>query len=164
MLKETLHNQALQKALYAGVTVALLGYSCLFSYVRVARAETPVSDVPQTLTATEIHLPPEPVKSLGGALEAPRQQTFVISAYYSPMPNQAKYVTGSYAGDIRLNGDGVKAADGSHVYPGMIAAPKSYAFGTKMKIPGVGIVAVHDRGGAIVHSGERGNSYDRLDV
>ncbi len=91
-------------------------------------------------------------------------KTFLISAYYSPLPNQIKYVTGSYDGDIRLNGDGVKAADGTEVYPGMVAAPKSYSFGTKMKIPGIGIVAVHDRGGAIVHAGERNNSYDRLDV
>jgi peptidoglycan hydrolase-like protein with peptidoglycan-binding domain/3D (Asp-Asp-Asp) domain-containing protein len=93
-----------------------------------------------------------------------KKKTFIISAYYSPLPGQARYVTGSYAGDIRLNGDGVKSADGTQVYPGMVAAPKSYAFGTKMEIPGIGTVAVHDRGGAIVHTGERGNAYDRLDV
>ncbi len=92
------------------------------------------------------------------------EQTFIISAYYSPLPGQQRYATGSYNGDIRLNGDGVKAADGTEVYPGMVAAPKSYAFGTKMKIPGIGVVAIHDRGGAIVPSGQRGNAYDRLDV
>jgi len=91
-------------------------------------------------------------------------KTYIISAYYSPLPGQAKYVTGSYEGDIRLNGGGVHGADGTSVYPGMIAAPSTYAFGTKMKIPGIGTVSVHDRGGAIVHSGERGNAYDRLDV
>ena len=67
------------------------------------------------------------------------QQTFIISAYYSPIPGQAKYVTGSYEGDIRLNGSGVNSADGTPVYPGMIAAPSTYAFGTKMNIPGIGI-------------------------
>lgn len=92
------------------------------------------------------------------------QQTFVISAYYSPVPGQERYATGSYEKDIRLNGSGVKSADGTPVYPGMIAAPSSYAFGTKMNIPGIGLVAVHDRGGAIVHAGERGHSYDRLDI
>ncbi|MBN1494713.1 peptidoglycan-binding protein [Candidatus Peregrinibacteria bacterium] len=92
------------------------------------------------------------------------QQTFTISAYYSPLPGQTRYVTGSYEGDIRLNGNGVHSADGTQVYPGMIAAPSSYAFGTKMNIPGIGIVAVHDRGGAIVHAGQRGHAYDRLDV
>lgn len=92
------------------------------------------------------------------------KQMFTISAYYSPIEGQTKYVTGSYEGDIRLNGSGVNSADGTPVYPGMIAAPSTYAFGTKMNIPGVGIVAVHDRGGAIVHAGERGHVYDRLDI
>ncbi len=92
------------------------------------------------------------------------QQYFTISAYYSPIEGQERYVTGSLAGDIRLNGSGVNSADGTPVYPGMIAAPSTYAFGTKMNIPGVGIVAVHDRGGAIVHAGERGHAYDRLDI
>ena len=91
-------------------------------------------------------------------------KTFIISAYYSPIEGQQRYVTGSLSGDIRLNGSGVNGADGTPVYPGMIAAPKTYAFGTKMNIPGVGTVAVHDRGGAIVNSGQRGNAHDRLDV
>ena len=96
--------------------------------------------------------------------KAAETRTFIISAYYSPLPGQQKYVTGSYAGDIRLNGNGTNGADGTPVYPGMIAAPKTYAFGTKMHIPGIGTVAVHDRGGAIVVSGQRGNAHDRLDV
>lgn len=90
-------------------------------------------------------------------------KTFTISAYYSPLPCQNRYATGSYEADIRLNGRGVRGADGSPVYPGMVAAPKSYDFGTKMEIPGIGIVAVHDRGGAIV-TGNGVNSYDRLDI
>ncbi|MBT4917694.1 hypothetical protein HN709_04640 [Candidatus Peregrinibacteria bacterium] len=94
----------------------------------------------------------------------PYSKTFTISAYYSPLACQQTYVTGSYRGDIRLNGNGTNGADGTEVYPGMIAAPKSYDFGTKMYIPGVGIVAVHDRGGAIVeHDGSSG-VYDRLDI
>lgn len=92
------------------------------------------------------------------------QKTFIISAYYSPLQGQNRYVTGSYAGDIRLNGNGTNGADGTQVYPGMIAAPKTYAFGTKMKIPGIGVVAVHDRGGAIVNAGQRGQAHDRLDI
>jgi len=40
-------------------------------------------------------------------------------------------------------------------------APKNYPFGTKIKIPGVGVVAVHDRGGAIVNAGQRNQSHDR---
>ena len=100
----------------------------------------------------------------GATVTYPYQHTFVISAYYSPLENQKKYVTGSYKGDIRLNGHGVHGADGSDVYPGMIAAPKNYPFGTKLKIPGVGIATVHDRGGAIVNAGQRNQAHDRLDV
>jgi peptidoglycan hydrolase-like protein with peptidoglycan-binding domain len=95
---------------------------------------------------------------------APYTDTFIISAYYSPLPNQVKYVTGSYEKDKRLNGNGTNGADGVQVYPGMLAAPKSYAFGTKLEIPGLGVGAVHDRGGAIVEAGVRGHEHDRLDV
>lgn len=89
-------------------------------------------------------------------LTYPYKKTFVVSSYYSPLPGQKRYFTGTYEGDVRLNGDGVIAADGSRVYPGIAAAPRIYPFGTKMEIPGFGIVAIHDRGGAI-----KGN---RLDI
>lgn len=91
-------------------------------------------------------------------------QTFIITAYYSPLPGQEHYVTGSYEGDIYLNGNGTHGADGTPVFPGMVAAPKAYAFGTKLYIPGIGMTSVHDRGGAIQVAGERGNAYDRLDI
>lgn len=94
----------------------------------------------------------------------PYSKYFTISAYYSPLPCQNRYATGSYEGDIRLNGYGVHGADGTDVYPGMIAAPKTYAFGTKMDIPGIGVVAVHDRGGAIKPSNGQEGVYDRLDI
>lgn len=102
----------------------------------------------------------EPVEEVPPTVETPEpsynNQIFTISAYYSPVQGQNRYVTGSYAGDIRLNGGGVRGADGTPVFPGMIAAPSTFAFGAKMHIPGIGTVAVHDRGGAI-----KGN---RLDV
>jgi len=96
--------------------------------------------------------------------EFPYLKTFIISAYYSPLPCQQHYNTGSYASDLALNGNGTNGADGTQVFPGMIAAPKSYPFGTKMDIPGIGIVAVHDRGGAIVSTDTGAFDYDRLDV
>lgn len=96
--------------------------------------------------------------------EFPYNETFVISAYYSPLLEQEQYVTGSYEGDITLNGDGVLSADNTKVYPGMIAAPSKYPFGMKMGIPGLGIGSVHDRGGAIKSKEDTGQSYDRLDV
>lgn len=97
----------------------------------------------------------------------PYTKLFSISAYYSPLPGQAKYVTGSYQGDIRLNGRGTNGADGTPVYPGMVAAPRSYPFGTKLYIPGVGVTGIHDRGGAIVEGvGDAGGGpkHDRLDL
>ncbi len=94
----------------------------------------------------------------------PYQETFIISAYYSPCPDQVVYFRGSYDADRRLNGNGTNGADGTQVYPGMLAAPRSYAFGTKLAIPGLGVGAIHDRGGAIVDAGVRSNAYDRIDV
>lgn len=94
----------------------------------------------------------------------PYVKTFTISAYYSPLPCQDRYATGNYKSDIRLNGNGTNGADGTEVYPGMVAAPKSYAFGTKLFIPGIGTVAVHDRGGAIVENDGENGVYDRLDI
>jgi len=87
-------------------------------------------------------------------------QKFQVSAYYSPQPNQEKYVSGSYAVDLKMNGNGTHGADGTPVYIGMISAPSKYAFGTQLYIPGLGIGTVHDRGGAIYAS----KGYDRLDV
>jgi peptidoglycan hydrolase-like protein with peptidoglycan-binding domain/3D (Asp-Asp-Asp) domain-containing protein len=102
--------------------------------------------------------------TVAAAPSYPYNHTFTITAYYSPLPCQDYYTTGSYEGDKRLNGNGVAGADGTAVFPGMIAAPKVYSFGTKMNIPGVGTVAVHDRGGAILAGGGREGVYDRLDI
>lgn len=109
--------------------------------------------------AEETEVPPPPEEADEYYL-----QTFIITAYYSPLTGQDNYVTGSYEGDIRLNGNGTNGADGTPVFPGMIAAPKSYPFGMKLYIPGVGLTSIHDRGGAIVDAGVRNNAYDRLDV
>lgn len=87
-------------------------------------------------------------------------QEFVVSAYYSPLPGQARYMRGTYEGDIRLNGRGTNGADGTEVFMGMLAAPKSYRFGTKIDLPGLGMGSVHDRGGAIIAK----SNYHRIDV
>jgi peptidoglycan hydrolase-like protein with peptidoglycan-binding domain/3D (Asp-Asp-Asp) domain-containing protein len=92
---------------------------------------------------------------------APYEQDFVITAYYSPEESQCCYIRGSFGGDIALNGEGHHGADGSEVFAGMAAGPKSYAFGTTINLPGLGIVAVHDRGGAIKNLQ---NGSDRLDL
>lgn len=91
-------------------------------------------------------------------------KTFIATAYYSPLPNQESYYLGSYEKDKRLNGGGERAADGTGVYAGMIAAPKTYAFGTKIMLDGLGVVSVHDRGGAIVSASNGSHAYDRIDI
>lgn len=93
----------------------------------------------------------------------PYQETFIVTAYYSPLPDQEFYVTGSFEADKRLNGNGTHGADGTPVYPGMIAAPSTYAFGTRISCPGYIDGEIHDRGGAIVKAGVRSNAHDRLD-
>ena len=92
------------------------------------------------------------------------KHTFKITAYYSPLPNQAKYLRGSYEADIRLNGKGEYGASGVKVFPGMLAAPRTFPFGTKIKIGSFGVGTVADRGGAIVNAGENSQSYDRIDM
>lgn len=87
------------------------------------------------------------------ALGEPFEQDAVLTAYYSPKPDQCCYVTGTFESDAELNGQGFHAADGTAVYPGMLAAPASYPFGTRVVVPGVGTFTVHDRGGAIVEQG-----------
>jgi peptidoglycan hydrolase-like protein with peptidoglycan-binding domain/3D (Asp-Asp-Asp) domain-containing protein len=96
--------------------------------------------------------------------EKPQQKIFYVSGYYSPQEGQSFYLRGNLDQEIKLNGAGVHGASGKDVYSGMLAAPKGYTFGTKIKLEGVGVGTVDDRGGAIVEAGKRGNSYDRIDI
>jgi len=88
------------------------------------------------------------------------QKLFRISGYYSPLPSQNVYTRDTYEAELRLNGRGVNGASWAPVYNGMVAAPKSYAFGTVIVIPGLGVGEVKDRGGAIVAN----EWYDRIDI
>ncbi|MDQ7009226.1 MAG: hypothetical protein Q9M94_02955 [Candidatus Gracilibacteria bacterium] len=89
---------------------------------------------------------------------------FRITAYYSPLPNQTHYIMGDYKKELRMNGKGIRGASGKKVFSGMIAAPSKYSFGTKIKLKGLGVAEVADRGGAIVKAGERNFKYDRIDI
>lgn len=79
-----------------------------------------------------------------------------VTGYYSPLPDQERYATGSYNGDIKLNGRGIRAADETPVYLGMAAGPPHMDYGTKLIIKDLSghdmpnIYTVHDRGSAIV--------------
>jgi len=92
------------------------------------------------------------------------ERTFIVTAYYSPLLGQAKYVTWSYARDIRLNWNGTNGASGKWVHPGFLAAPKNYDFGTKIHFEGLWVWVVEDRGWAIVNAGKRWYEHDRIDI
>ena len=141
-----------------------IGLAVGLSLVAVPVGYAAFQEVEEAVTATGDEAAKTSVSETTTSAVYPYQKTFIISAYYSPLVGQDRYVTGSYEGDIRLNGSGVNSADNTPVYPGMIAAPSTYRFGLKMDIPGLGVGAVHDRGGAIVKAGVRSNAYDRLDV
>lgn len=87
-------------------------------------------------------------------------QRIRTTAYYSPAPDQAAYATGTVEGDLALNGQGVRTADGTAPRHGVLAAPADYPFGTRMHLDGFGLGTVHDRGGKIVRHG----NVDRVDV
>lgn len=89
---------------------------------------------------------------------------FIVTAYYSPVPNQEEYITGDYEWDVRLNGSWITWKSGKEVFPWMIAAPQKYAFGTKVYIEWLWTWSVEDRGGAITESSDWWPSYDRIDV
>lgn len=101
-----------------------------------------------------------PTAAIAQAVNAPYEQEFMLTAYYSPLPDQCCYVKGSLEADKILNGNGTHGADGTAVYPGMLAAPPTYAFGTRIALPGLGTLTVHDRGGAI----QEWDDVHRLDV
>jgi len=111
------------------------------------------TEIDGRVTRTRFPFPCErPVRS------AARRVT--TSAYYSPEPDQARYATGTLAGDARLNGPGVRPAAGTAPAHGVLAAPPAYPFGTALHVDGYGLGRVHDRGGAIVRTG----GSDRLDL
>jgi peptidoglycan hydrolase-like protein with peptidoglycan-binding domain/3D (Asp-Asp-Asp) domain-containing protein len=95
------------------------------------------------------------------AAEEPYHQEFVVTAYYSAKPNQCCYFRGNYDDEITFNGRGTNGADGTPVYPGMIAAPPTYAFGTRITLDGLGTATVHDRGSRIIEWGE---DLHRIDI
>ncbi|NDK08015.1 hypothetical protein EOM39_02075 [Candidatus Gracilibacteria bacterium] len=97
-------------------------------------------------------------------VSADEMKTFIVTAYYSPLPDQQYYLKGNYEDEIKLNGRGIRGASGLEVFNGMLAGPAKYPFGTKIYLEGIGTGIIADRGGAIVEAGERGYDVDRIDV
>jgi hypothetical protein len=110
--------------------------------------DTPVSR--KLLTYTAIYLItlfalPSETSFAADTAGTQTQKTFIVTAYYSPIPGQKNYQMGSYKADIRLNGNGTHGASGTPVFTGMIAAPKTYVFGTQIFFDGLGLGRVEDR-------------------
>lgn len=92
------------------------------------------------------------------------ERYFYVTAYYSPLPNQNRYTTGTYWWDVRLNGEWKHTASWKWVFTGLLAAPRNYDFGTKIELEGIWVGSVEDRGWAIVNAWERWHEYDRIDI
>ncbi len=93
-----------------------------------------------------------------------QKQTFVVTAYYSPLDYQAFYYKGSSVDEKILNWNGTHWASGKPVFNWMLAAPSTYAFWWKIYFPALWVWEISDRGGAIVHAGERQYNHDRIDI
>jgi len=89
---------------------------------------------------------------------------FIVTAYYSPLPDQKYYLKGNYKAEKRLNWEGIKWASWKRVFSGILAAPKKYRFWTKIYLKWLWVGVVEDRGWAIVKAGNRGYKSDRIDV
>jgi len=89
---------------------------------------------------------------------------FVVTAYYSPLPNQNYYLKWNYESEIKLNWRWFRWASWKEVFSWMIAAPKNYEFWTKIYLEWVWIWSVEDRWWAIVNAWQRGYKYDRIDI
>ncbi len=92
------------------------------------------------------------------------QTYFVVTAYYSPLPNQQHYLKWNYEDEIILNWEWIKWASWKKVYPWMLAGPKNYSFWTKIYLEWVWVWSIDDRWWAIVQAWVRGYEYDRIDM
>lgn len=96
--------------------------------------------------------------------ETSNETYFIVTAYYSPLPDQETYITWNYISEKILNWEGIRWASWRWVYSGMLAAPKKYNFWTKIQLDWLWIGWVEDRGWAIVQKWQRWFKYDRIDV
>lgn len=89
---------------------------------------------------------------------------YMVTAYYSPLPGQEFYLTWDYESEKVLNWEWIAWASWKWVFSGMLAAPKTYAFWTKIYLEWLWVWEVSDRWWAIVTAGNRWYQNDRIDV
>lgn len=88
---------------------------------------------------------------------------FIVTAYYSPLPWQEKYLTWSYESEMKLNG-WWNTASWKKPSTWTIAAPRNYPFWTKIYLEWYWIWTVEDRWWAIVNAWDKWFLHDRLDI
>ena len=92
------------------------------------------------------------------------EKYFVVTAYYSPLPDQDYYMRGTLEKEKILQWNWTHWASWKNVFSWMLAAPKDYDFWTKIYLEWLWVWVVEDRWQAIVKQGERWYNHDRLDV
>jgi len=97
-------------------------------------------------------------------VKASEDNYFIVTAYYSPLPDQKTYLKWNYEDEKKLNWEWLNWASGKKVFIGMLAAPQNYSFWTKIELEWLGIWEVADRWWAIVMAWNRWYEYDRIDV
>jgi len=99
------------------------------------------------------------------------ETSFIVTAYYSPLPNQKRYSYSTYTKryrtyteEKRLQWEWHTTASWKWVYTWILAAPAKYPFWTKIYFEGYGIGVIEDRWWAIVKAWKRWYEHDRIDI
>lgn len=92
------------------------------------------------------------------------ERIFIITAYYSPIEWQNKYLRWSFEADSKLNGWWKTTASWKWVFSWLLAAPKNYDFWTKIELEWIWVWSVEDRWWAIVNAWDYWHNYDRIDI
>jgi hypothetical protein len=93
-----------------------------------------------------------------------QKQTFVVTAYYSPLANQSFYYKNWFEAEKILNWKWTHGASWKWVFNWMLAAPSTYQFWWKIYFPSLWVWEIADRGWAIVHAWEREYNHARIDI
>lgn len=102
--------------------------------------------------------------NIARASEQEAKKLYIVTAYYSPLPDQKVYLRWSYEADIKLNWAWIAWASWKKVFPGMLAAPKSYSFWTKVFLEWFWVWEVADRWWAIITLENWDTKVDRIDI
>lgn len=91
-------------------------------------------------------------------------QYFIVTAYYSPLPDQEYYLKWNYEDEIKLNWRWIRWASWMDVFNWMLAWPSKYPFWTKIYLEWIWTWIIADRWWAIVEAWQRWYDVDRIDV